>query len=56
LAVIHPLIDQKPLLMLTLRCSLPFSITALSPLAERNRQPLLPMLSPAAALVELLPS
>jgi hypothetical protein len=55
-AVIHRLVDQKPLLMLTLRSSPPFSIKALSPLAERRRQPLLPMLSPTAALVELPPS
>lgn len=44
---------QKPLLMFRRRCSPAFSITALSPLAERRRQPLLPMLSPTAALVEL---
>ena len=44
---------QKPLLML-MRCCTPWrSITAESPLADCSRQPLLPIDSPAAALVEL---
>ena len=44
---------QKPLLMLMRCCTPSRSITAESPLAECSRQPLLPIDSPVAALVEL---